>query len=125
MKYAIGLLTTFCCAFFLSGCYYDKVEGPNENLPHNVSFKNDVQPIFNANCAPSGCHDDKPTHDPQLVEGFSYNALIEGHFVNTAVPKSSIIYGEIESGGMPPSGSLSLTDVKIVLAWITEGAQNN
>lgn len=108
----------------LSACYYDEVAG-FEGLPSNVSFKNDVSPIFTSNCTATGCHDAQGSHVPSLVIEKSYNALLTGQYVNITEPERSRIYMEIESGGMPPSGPLSVSQKKIILAWITEGAKNN
>ncbi len=108
----------------LHGCYYDEIS-PVTTLPENVSFKNDVQPIFDRNCTTSGCHDAVPAHAPSLVSEQSYGALISGNYLNTIDPASSKLYQEIVSGNMPPSGSLSEIDQKIILGWITEGAKDN
>lgn len=111
-------------ATLLYGCYYDEVVPFNE-LPQNVSFKNDVVPILNLNCNSTGCHDAAPAHNPSLVADKAYDALLNGNYVNSVVPESSPFYKEISAGNMPPSGELSSIDQKIILAWITEGAQDN
>lgn len=123
-KFLPQLSISLILAGIISGCYYDEVAVFDE-LPQNVSLKNDVQPIFDANCNTSGCHDAIPAHDPSLVKANAYNALISGNYVNTLEPEKSKIYLEINSGSMPPSGPLKTNDQKIILAWITEGAQNN
>jgi hypothetical protein len=54
---------------------------PNTNevqLTTLVSFENDVQPIFTANCALSSCH--VPGNPPQgqiLSDGFAYNSIVD------------------------------------------------
>jgi hypothetical protein len=55
----------------------------------------------------------------------SYNAIIGGGFVNTVVPASSLLYGEVKSGSMPPTGALKPSDVQKILDWIRNGAKNN
>lgn len=110
-------------AITLSACYYDEVAG-FEGLPTNVSFKNDVDPIFIKNCVTSGCHDAIPAHSPSLVTEKSYNALLQGQYININEPEKSNLYVELNSG-MPPAGPLSVNEMKIILAWITEGAKNN
>ena len=108
----------------VNGCYYDEI-ATFEGLPQNVSFKNDVQPVFNANCITSGCHDAVPGHNPSLVFENSYDAILSGNYVNVTEPNKSLLYLELSSGSMPPSGALSINDQKIILAWITEGAKEN
>ena len=108
----------------IHGCYYDE-EIIYEGLPQNVSLKNDVTPIFTRNCSITGCHDAVPAHAPSLVPENAYNALLNGGYINTIDPVNSTIYREVASGNMPPSGPISVNDQKIILAWITEGAQDN
>lgn len=111
----------------LAGCYKDITSpGQDPNAPpQDVSFSGDLQPIFSANCTSSGCHDEKPGHNPSLVPGKAYNAIISGGYVNTAVPNSSALYTEVKSGSMPPSGALKQADMQKILDWIRNGAPNN
>src|SRR6478672_2132389 len=105
-KFLIAISLLFVIG--LTGCYKDVTSpGQDPNAPpQDVSFSGDLQPIFDANCTTSGCHDDKPSHNPSLVAGRSYNALMSGGYVNTAVPNSSVLYNEVKSGAMPPTGAL-------------------
>lgn len=108
-----------------TGCYYDVVtpEDPNKP-PQNVSFQYDLQPILTASCAIDGCHA-VGDHKPYLVEDSAYNNLISGGYINTVLPSQSILYQDISTGAMPPTGALPGTDIKFVLDWIKNGAQNN
>lgn len=121
------LLNTCICllavVMMLNACYYDEVAG-FEGLPSNVSFKNDVSPILSTNCTASGCHDAQGSHAPILVPDKAYNALMQGSYINIEEPEKSKVYQEL-SAGMPPSGPLSVSEKKVILAWITEGAQEN
>ncbi len=107
------------------GCYYDEVMGSGDVLPQNVSFNRDVMAIFNKSCNMSGCHDATASHPPSLVQENAYTSLMQGGFVNTTVPAESHIYAVLAEGNMPPSGSLSSRELKIILAWLNEGALNN
>jgi hypothetical protein len=111
----------------LTGCYKD-ILSPGQDPsapPQAVSFSGDLVPLFTANCATAGCHDAVPAHRPSLTSANAYNAILGGGFVNTTVPANSIIYGEMKSGSMPPSGALRATDIQKVLDWIRNGAPNN
>ncbi len=111
----------------LAGCYKD-VTSPGQDPsapPQDVSFSGDLQPIFNSNCTTSGCHDEAPSHKPSLVPTKSYDALISGGYVNTTVPTSSILYTEVKSGSMPPTGALKQAQIQMILDWIRNGAPNN
>ena len=117
----IGLVVSL-----ITGCYYDVVTPANTNAPPQfVSFSGDLQPIFDLNCNKQGCHDGV-AHDPDLTPNNSYNALVNGGFVNTTIPDQSILYTEVKSGSMPIGGSpLSAGDVQKILDWIRNGAPNN
>src|SRR4029077_1716556 len=64
-----------------------------------VSFENDVQPIFTANCALSGCH--VPGNPPQgqiLSDGFAYNSIVDQ------------LAGESGQGGIEPLKRIDSTN---------------
>jgi hypothetical protein len=108
-----------------TGCYYDVITPPDPNAPpQNVSFSNDLQPIFNSNCATTGCHA-VGGHQPTLTADQSYNSLMSGGFVNTIIPTESILYTELNNGLMPPTGKLPQIQIQQVLDWIKIGAPNN
>jgi hypothetical protein len=110
----------------LSSCYKDIIspgQDPN-GPPAYVSFSGDLLPIFSANCAQSGCHDGS-SHDPALTNELAHDAIVNGGFVDIVVPTNSILYGEVKSGSMPPTGALKASDVQKILDWIRNGAPNN
>ena len=124
-KKLIYLVIALVFATGLNACYYDEV-ATFVGLPTNVSLANDVQPIFNRDCALANCHDALPSHAPSLVPENAYDDLTTGNYVNTVDPESSILYLSVNGGGMPAGRApLSENDKKIILAWITEGAKNN
>jgi hypothetical protein len=119
-------LAAFIVLSSLSSCYKDIIspgQDPN-GPPQQVSFSGDLVPVFSANCAISGCHDGT-AHNPSLVADQAYNAIVGGGYVNTTVPTSSILYSEVRSGSMPPSGALKASDTQKILDWIRNGAPNN
>lgn len=121
------LLSILILGTAFSGCYKD-ILNPGQDPsapPQDVSFSGDLQPIFTASCALSGCHDGVPGHKPSLTAANAYNAIIAGGYVNTVVPANSVIYGEVKSGSMPPTGALKPSDVQKILDWIRNGAKNN
>src|SRR4249920_1144017 len=107
MKRTLIVAISTLALITLAGCYKDVTSpGQDPNAPpQNVSYSGDIQPIFDANCTTSGCHDEKPSHNPSLVPSKSYTALMSGGFVNTVVPTDSKIYTEVKSGSMPPTGA--------------------
>jgi len=121
--YAILL---FIVGFGIAGCYKDYIipatltdpDGP----PQFVSYNAELKPLFNSNCAKSGCHL-SPAHKPYLNSEVSYNELINGGFVNTLVPKESILY--IKINGDMKEFIPSAEDRQKVYDWIRNGAPNN
>jgi hypothetical protein len=120
----LGLLGFMIAGVGLTGCYKDIIspESDPDGPPQSVSFKTDLEPIFNGKCALSGCHV-SGNHNPNLAAGSSYSSLVNGGFVNTIVPKSSRLYVMINSEMseyMP-----SPKDRSKVYDWIRNGAPNN
>ena len=111
----------------------------------NPSFRTDIQPIFTARCATSGCHNEA-THQMgvDLAEGYAYQTLVnvKDSLVPTYVrvkpsdPDSSFLVHMITPGdsvrqafNIPqmPLALRPLTNNQIgnIVRWIQQGAQNN
>jgi hypothetical protein len=120
----VGLIVTL--GFGLTGCYKDIIlpdaaidpDGP----PQAVSYNTDLKPLFNSSCALSGCHVNG-AHKPYMTADVSYLQIVNGGFVNTVIPKESILYQKIngEMKEFIPSAS----DRQKVYDWIRNGAPNN
>ncbi len=116
----------FIIGFALIGCYKDIImpdvavnpDGP----PQAVSYKTDLAPLFNANCALSGCHV-SGAHKPYMLTADSYNQILNGGYVNILIPKESILYKKIN--GEMKEYIPSATDRQKVYDWIRNGAPNN
>jgi hypothetical protein len=113
--------------FSITSCYYDEIV-PKELPPitDDISFNDDIIPIFNGSCNLTGCHSSGGVR-PDLTPNNAFNSLISGGYTNTNDPPSSVLYLWVsgqERVPMPPSGA----DPKIsatILAWIDQGALNN
>lgn len=116
-----GLL--FFLGFGLSSCYKDVIlpTVSQSKPPQYVSFSNDLQPIFTANCALSGCHV-AGSQMPYLTPDASYNQLLGG-FVNKIVPTQSEIY--IQINGNMEVHIPNAADRQKIYDWIRNGAPNN
>ncbi len=119
-----GLIILMAIGF--SGCYQDVIlpdatidpDGP----PQAVSFSNDIAPMVNSKCALSGCHV-SGAHKPYMTIGGSYKEIANGGFVNTVIPKESIIYQKIN--GEMREYIPSSVDRQKIYDWIRNGALNN
>jgi hypothetical protein len=97
------------------------------NTSSSLSFANDIQPIFNDNCATSGCHDVSTQKGGlNLSAGSSYAELsqVGSGYINTSNPKSSVLYSSMRSN-MPPSGVLDKCTLEKIEKWMEQGAKNN
>jgi len=110
----------------VTGCYKDVLlpeatidpDGP----PQAVSYKTDIAPILNTKCAIAGCHV-SPAHKPYMLTDISYLQIVSGGFVNTIIPKESILYKKINSDMKEYIPAAS--DRQKVYDWIRTGALNN
>ena len=93
-KIAYLFLVLFGIIFFTS-CEYETIQ-PEAAPTDQISYSADVQPIWDAKCV--GCHGQGLT-PPDLRASVSYNSLIDGGYVNTATPSSSLIYTVMAPGG--------------------------
>ena len=110
----------------LSSCYRDVIlpeaavdpDGP----PQAVSYNNELKPLFNSSCALAGCHV-AGAHKPFLNADVSYLQIVNGGFVNTVVPKQSVLYEKIN--GEMKEYIPSAVNRQKVYDWIRNGAPNN
>jgi len=120
----ISMLIVAVAGFGITGCYKNVIspESDPDGPPQSVSFKLDLAPMFQSQCALSGCHV-SGGHHPYMTSDVSYNQIVNGGYVNTVVPKSSILYLKIN--GEMSEYIPSKTDKQKVYDWIRNGAPNN
>ena len=123
LKY-IGLLLLVIIG--LSSCYKDivipQLASDPDGPPQPVSFSTELKPLFAAKCTDAGCHV-TGAHKPYMTPDISYTQIVNGGFVNLALPKESILYKNIY-GEMSQYISSS-ADKQKVYDWIRNGAPNN
>ncbi len=94
--------------------------------PNKVYFENDVLPLFQANCATSGCHDAGTASEGVILNNFS-NIVNTGD-VKPGDPSGSDIFEVLNETDpdkvMPPTGKLPDAQIEIIRQWILDGAQN-
>jgi hypothetical protein len=121
--------------FFLFSCRKDKGPVPEPaavscTLPDQVSYKNNIQPLFNAHCIDSGCHSGAtPGGHLNLESSVSYAQLMKAGsgYIDTLQPNFSLLYAQMNSASnpMPKSGKLDNCTIGLVLKWIQQKAKNN
>lgn len=135
------------CALVLGlpACAGDGTTDPGDNPGNGTpTFTEDVQPIFSANCAFSGCHGGaSPAQGMNLSAGQAYlntvgvpSVELPGmDRIEPGQPDQSYLVNKIQGtqasvGGsgqrMPLGGSaLSQDDIDTIRAWVEAGASNN
>jgi hypothetical protein len=135
----LALLMAFIFCITLVQCSKSSKPTKPPSVKEDPSFASDIQPIFTANCALSGCHAAPGQHGLILSAGQSYSLLVNVNSVEVptlmrvrpSLPDSSYLVIKIEgrqSVGvqMPATGTpLSSTNIQLIRNWITKGAQNN
>ena len=128
MKKLIRLIALAMAGLVFGACDYNKSSEITPTVKDDVSFKLDIQPIFNQECV--SCHKPSMGLEPDLRDGFAYQSLM-------GLPEGSIVPGDAEGselndmlhgGGdnpMPPGGSMKPTHVALIKKWIDEGALDN
>ena len=95
-----------------------------------ITYSQQIQPIFNANCSGSQCHVGGMANGLSLS---SYSSLMQGGNSGAVVipedPQNSIIIKRLEGRiipQMPFGGSpLPQATIQLIRDWITEGAHDN
>jgi hypothetical protein len=115
-------------------CSKDCVEPTGE-----PSLSNDVQPLFTAQCALSGCHDVMAgSGELVLLEGQAYSQLVNVSSilepgrkrVLPGDPENSYLIMKLENRqsegeAMPLGGSLGAGEIQLIRDWIEKGAKDN
>jgi hypothetical protein len=133
MKKIYALLLAF--GFALQSCVNNTDESPTEVImPENVSYANEVQPIFNQSCGGSACHVGGSASGADLS---SYSATMSSQGIQYA---NLVVAGDADASGLvdkiepsPQSGSrmplgapaLSNEEILIIRTWVDEGARDN
>ena len=122
---------TVACSTNTENLVNEPEEG-GENTPpiEQVSYANDVQPIFNGTC--TNCHGGSGG-----VNLTSFTALMSS--VGNNYGNNVVVAGDADASGlvdkiepnpqhgnrMPTNGSLTNTEIQTIRTWINEGALNN
>jgi hypothetical protein len=100
---------------------------PNPTL---ISYSGEIQPIFDNNCAESGCHIPGPAYGLSLN---NYAELMQGGLSGPVViagdPDTSIMVRRLEGDIIPQMPyqrpALSPSDIQKIRDWIEQGALDN
>ena len=116
----------FFIVVLAAGCRKDFEQQRKLDINTTMSFSKNIQPIFNENCAKSGCHVEFG-QSPNLTPVIAYDQLLELGYVDPANPEGSLLYQKVSATvkQMPPASNLSSLQINSIYAWIQQGAKNN
>jgi hypothetical protein len=125
----------------MMGLACSKSKNPTEPPPtvkEDPSFSADIQPIFTARCALSGCHNATAQGGMNLSDGKAYGNIVniastQDNTKKRVLPNdadNSYLVMKIEGKQtvgtrMPQGGTLSDDDIQLIKNWINKGAKNN
>lgn len=100
------------------------ISGP---VPNNgVCFESDILPLFQSNCAKSGCHDAITKKEGLILD--SYANIMRKDIVPGKADNSKIYKVLFETGSdkmpPPPNPDLTAAQKALIGKWINEGAKN-
>jgi len=123
IKILIALSLTLC--LFCTSCEW-KEYNPNVSGIENISFSQDIIPIFNQSCNSIGCHNNGGIA-PNLSAENAFQDLRNKNMLDLDNPPNSVIYKRMTDvqNPMPISGILSEKIQRTILVWIEEGAKDN
>ena len=128
MKQIIRIIFASILALFMTSCYYDAYyeeiagDGDGEPTP-NVSYANDIQPLWDAACV--ACHNGNTP--PDLRPDTSWDALQNG-WVEPGDAESSRLYQSLlgtNGAALMPPGGWPQAEINLVRDWINQGAEDN
>lgn len=127
----IILAAALCCG--INSCKHEVIP-PNVDITpqpgpvanNGICFESDILPLFQSNCAKSGCHD-ATTHTEDLVLD-SYANILKKDIVPGKADNSKIYRSLFETGNkkmpQPPNADLTAAQKALIGQWINEGAKN-
>ena len=131
MKILRIILMVIVVASFLNGCNYNfivpeevPVIDPDDPDAPQISFANEIIPIFvnNNNC--SSCHNGNQA--PDLRAENAYAAINTSRYINSATPQESKIYKYCSPETTTHMRKkYNSAQAALILGWIQQGAKNN
>ena len=132
MKKIAVILVLIVGAFsLLFSCKHEIPVAPEPTpvpIDTSVCFENDILPLFQSNCAQSGCHDGFTKQNGYQLDAYT---AITATGISPGDASKSRIYNVITETDpnkrMPPSYNNPLTNkqIKLIERWINEGAKNS
>jgi hypothetical protein len=129
MKILRILIMVFAVTSLLNGCSYNfiipeevPVIDPEDPNAPQISFANEIVPIFTENC--TSCHNGGQA--PDLRAENAYASINTSRYINTTSPQESKIYTYCSPETTTHMRKkYNSAQAALILAWIQQGAKNN
>jgi mono/diheme cytochrome c family protein len=124
------------CACAAAGCKDVNPQLANGDSPSNVvfpaanvSYRYNLQPLFDQACALSGCHDDGAHQSALKLTSFG-NLMFQlpGVVVPGKPDQSTLVFrieGRVGDRMPPTTNQLNDNQINGIRTWVAEGAKNN
>lgn len=127
MKRIKKLIFLIIVGIAVSSCAYDFIKEDTTPIDPNaqVSFSQQILPIFNNNNNCTSCHKPGQT-SPDYTAANAYSSIMNNNVVNTAEPASSLLYTiPAPTTSTHTWKKYTATQAQLILLWIQQGAKNN
>lgn len=124
MKKIIAMAFTAMTMLVYTSCQYVDIvpdDGSGVEVSDDLSFSTDVEPIFKAQSC-TNCH--PGMKQPNLTEGNAYKSLMDGGYIDEKNPENSELL-IVAAPGSSHAAQFTAAQVKIITAWIEQGAKDN
>lgn len=115
---ALLVLTIQSCYYTnaedIYGYYLNDTISPLDTVVE-LSYIKNIKPIITSSCDKSGCHEASNADRVQL------SSYVE---IESAIKYQSL-RNRVESGSMPPDGSIDEAEKRAIIRWIDSGYPNN
>lgn len=107
-----------------ASCEYDFIVPEVVVLPDEISFKDDIVPVFDNSCNITGCHTEGH-FAVDLTPDNAYQDLFAKNMIDIDNPELSVLYSKLIETGGTHDGRSTPTQQELILKWIVDGALNN
>jgi hypothetical protein len=118
LGYLIAALLLF------TSCEYEFIVPEEIVLPEEVSFMDDIIPIFDNSCNTTGCHT-AGHFAVDLTPDNAFQDIFAKNMVDLDNPEDSPLYAKLVEVGGTHDGRSTPEQQQLILKWIQQGAQNN
>ncbi len=115
------LFSIVVCCLVLSACYSEIIETDELSEDTEMSFSEDITPIFENSCI--SCHGSDYS-SPVLTSEKAYESLTSGGYIDTEDPESSVLVKQLNSDH-PYKGAITNKELQMIVLWIKQGANDN